>query len=223
MKKHELYELAKIGMRERLKAIEEELADQYREFPDLFIGLPKLLKPELLNGASNGHHVITSLPHAQPESRSGQLLPYLHTHGPSRVPVMADAMGLKGSSSLASAIARHMKAGTIERTGFGVYGITAAGIAALDPTRAAGKKKKKTTQKTGFANTMRDRRANTARMLDAVEQAGQITAEAFAAQGFKRYALGPLLHRGYLKKTRKGEYMRTGKAFTVDTRKSAQQ
>lgn len=52
MKRNELIELARLGMTARLKAIEAELADAFKQFPDVFATRtpPVLVRPELRNG-----------------------------------------------------------------------------------------------------------------------------------------------------------------------------
>lgn len=55
MTKEQARELMRLGLVVRLHAIEHELADWYRKFPDVFIGPPQLARPELRNGAAPAH------------------------------------------------------------------------------------------------------------------------------------------------------------------------
>jgi len=217
MKRDEMYELAKIGLRVTLKAQEADLLEKYHEFPDLFTGPPQFLRPELRNGSSpHGAHdatVITALPTGKPGSAVAKMLPYLQKHGPTHVNALAKGIGLKGAGSMASSILRHVRAGTITRVSPATYDITAAGRAAIS---AKGKGKPKPPP-----NKNSERRAVTAQMLALFANEPQDGTAVLRANGFNIRALGPLVHRGYLTKLRSGLYHRTGKAFVVDTRKSA--
>jgi hypothetical protein len=222
----ELYELAKVGMRERLKVVEAQLSGWYREFPDVFLGPPQLLRPELRNGHSpNGlGPVITTLPREHPESKVARALPYLIANGPTRLTALATALGLKSPGSLSSFIARHLAAGTITKVGKGEYAATAAGMAAAAGSKrtATPTKKKKKTKTTGGADQVRKNRKLSAQLLDVVAQDGPLTADVLKARGHNvQQYVGPLVRRGYLVKGRNGSYKRTPKAFVVDTRKSA--
>lgn len=57
MKKDELLELAVWGMRRKLRDMEVQLADWWKEFPGLFLGdgPPTFLRPEPRGASSNGH------------------------------------------------------------------------------------------------------------------------------------------------------------------------
>jgi DNA-binding PadR family transcriptional regulator len=226
MKKQEMFELARIGMRQRLKEIETDLQDKFGEFPDLFIGPPLLLRPELRNGYhSNGTGpVVTTMPSIHPGAKVAGLLPHLLKHGPSRAKDIAKALKLASSGSLSTTLYRHIRAGTIDRPSPGMFRITDAGKAALKGaagswggTRVKGQKKtkKKTSHTTTHAPTSKagQQRARTLAMLNAVAEAGTMSAATFGEQGYKKNALGPLIRRGYLARTSSGEYKRTAKVF----------
>jgi hypothetical protein len=53
MTKHELRELARVGYAAKLKQLEADLADGFKQFPELFLGTtpPQIMRPELRNGA----------------------------------------------------------------------------------------------------------------------------------------------------------------------------
>jgi hypothetical protein len=53
----ELRELATVGMRERVRRLEQHLAAIWKDFPDLFLGdaPPQLLRPERREAGDNGH------------------------------------------------------------------------------------------------------------------------------------------------------------------------
>ena len=109
MTKTEMYELAKVGMRERIKVEEQTLSMWYREFPDLFTGPPQLLKPELRNGSSNGLHstTITTPPTTQPDSKASRVLPYiLAAPGPVRALDILSALSMKSHGSLSTILRR---------------------------------------------------------------------------------------------------------------------
>lgn len=58
----ELVKLAEVGMRQRLQGVERQLAQVFREFPDLFIGEapPQFVRPELKNGKGHEWPIIVS-------------------------------------------------------------------------------------------------------------------------------------------------------------------
>jgi len=223
----EMYELAKVGMREKLKATEAQIHAWYREFPELFLGPPQLLRPELRNGAmSNGAHpMITAIPTGHADSKASRVLPYLMEHGPTKVTDLLKALKLKSGGSLSTILKRHLNAGTVERVSMGVYGPTAAALAAAEPVQKKKTTLKKKTKKMksagALANQVRQNRARSAELLAALD-AASMSADQLHEKGFNvRQYVGPLVRRGYITRTKTGIYKRTGKTFVVDTRKSA--
>jgi hypothetical protein len=210
MKKTTYHELAKMGMRARLQAIEEELRDGYREFPDVFlVPPPQLVRPELRNGHVLPPAVSNGNGHA--DAKVAQLVPYLLEHGPTRQQALAQALGLKSAGSLSTALKKRIAEGTVKRIDRGLY---AAGDSDTKPTTKPTTRRKMKTTKPKV--DVKAQRARTARVLEIVANAdGPMPGRTLAGlSGMKGNAFGVLVSRGYLKSGAKG-FTRTAKEFTI--------
>lgn len=223
MKKSDMHELAKVGMRERLKAIEADLRDWYREFPDVFlVPPPQLVRPELRDWhpISTGNGNGNGTGHAG--SKAAKLVPFLREHGPARAAQIVEALGLRSPGSLSSALKRRIEEGVIQRVDHGLYAAVEHGTKPMTKGAArrlatiaasikqTGKKKKKPKV------DVKAQRARTARVLEIVANAdGPIPGNTLAElSGMLPNAFGALIARGYLKNGAKG-LTRTAKEFVV--------
>jgi len=100
MRKQDLHALAAVGMVEKLRGIEQQLADALREFPDVccFETVPALVRPELRNGHSADWPIVVKKRQTQGHLRAQRELSarLLHTVETAEKPMSRAAIAAAG-------------------------------------------------------------------------------------------------------------------------------
>lgn len=109
MNRDELVKLAEVGMRQRLQGVERQLAQVFREFPNLFIGAapPQFLRPELKNGKGHEWPILVTETEGTVKGHAAQWTPERRQQQAERMRKRAKKTGRKGG----------LKGGSIRHTG----------------------------------------------------------------------------------------------------------